>query len=186
MLFIIACAGSELTPPPTYDVKAASTSLAGTLWAPYTQTAQAQPTETPSQTPIPQPTLDLYYSEMLNRIDAYQLAYNKFAVQNQKLADDPYVLKDLGWKVDTGSALAKLQIASEDLQTIPNKTSRYEKLDEIYRSLGSETLIMIKNYTTGIDKLDVTYLEKAKTNLININEFIRQATDELKVLNSNP
>lgn len=144
------------------------------------------PSETPAPTNTSAPTLDSYYSVMLDRIDAYQAAYDEFAVQHQRLTDNPQVLSDSGWKLDMGSALGKLQVAAEDLQTIPDVTARYEKLDQALGLLGSETLTMIENYTTAVDNLDTTYLDQAKTNLLNINEYIRQATDELTILNSNP
>jgi hypothetical protein len=151
-----------------------------------TDTPAPTDTPVPSERPVPASTVDLYYSEMLDRIDAYQSAYDKFSVQHLKISDNPNVVKDIGWKLDMGSALGQLQVAAEDLQTIPNKTSRYEKLDAIFQLLGSETLEMIKNYTTAVDNVDATYLEKAKANLLSMNEYIQQATDELAILKSSP
>ncbi len=134
----------------------------------------------------PSPTLDPYYSEMLKRMDAYQVAYNKFGVQNQRMAENPYLLQDMDWKLDMGSALAELTIASEDLQNIPNATPRYQNLDQLLNMVGSETIKMINNYTMAVDNLDVSYLELAKANLQKINQYIQQATDELTRLNSIP
>ena len=92
----------------------------------------------------------------------------------------------MDWKLDMGSALAELTIASEDLQNIPNATPRYQNLDQLLNMVGSETIKMINNYTMAVDNLDVSYLELAKANLQKINQYIQQATDELTRLNSIP
>jgi hypothetical protein len=179
LLSVLACTGSEITPFPTYDLHAKSTEMALTLWAPWTQTAAAKPTNTPSPTDTPSPTSDPYYSEMLKRLDAYQAAYTQFAAINQEVSDNPYIIKDDAWKLKASNVFAKLQVASEDFQTIPNVHAPYENLNQILISLGTETLSMVKNYTTAIDKVDASYLGKIKDNLLKMNEYMRQATDEL-------
>ena len=143
-------------------------------------TQTAQPTNTPFPTLTPASTPDPYYSEMLKRLDAYQAAYTQFTAINQEVSDNPYIIKDDSWKLKASSVFAKLQIASEDFQTIPNVHAPYENLNQILVSLGTETLSMIKNYITAIDKVDASYLEKVKINVLKMNEYMQQATDELK------
>jgi hypothetical protein len=196
LLFIFCCCaasllrGSILSSSPTYKAtKTAEYAITQTWDARPTGTPIPSNTPKPSNTPVtitPSPTLDPYYSEMLKRTDAYQAAYNKFGVQNQRMAENPYLLQDMDWKLDMGSALAELTIASEDLQNIPNATPRYQNLDQLLNMVGSETIKMINNYTKAVDNLDASYLDQVKVNLLNINQYLQQATDELTRINSIP
>lgn len=142
-----------------------------------TQTAEPTNTARPTNTPLATP--DPYLDEMTKRIDSFGLAYNLFRSQHERLASDPNLVNDANWKLDMGNALAQLQVASEDLQNIPNLTPPFQNLDTALKTLAADSLALKENYITYIDQLDLSAYSRAVDNLTAINNDIQSATEEM-------
>lgn len=156
-------------------------------WSSFTQTAAALPTNTstpaPTNTPIPSPTVDVYRNELAARFGRYNEAFQLFFEQTNLLAQNPELINDQTWKVNTAVALVKLDAAATEIENIPGAGSQYATLDGYMKAIAQETHLMVANYTSGIDNLDINALNRSTANLKLITQYTNLAVEEINKLN---
>lgn len=179
---------SALLPPATpaspglsaEDIQNTAIALA---WQSFTQTAAALPTQTftpaPTSTPVPTPTQDIYRIELAARFSRYNEAFQAFATQSTLMANDPNLITDQAWIVNTAVTLVQLDAAATEIETIPGVNAKYEKLDGYMKAIAQETHLLVSNYTSGIDNRDLNALYRATANIELITQYTRLAVEEI-------
>lgn len=184
-LFVCLCCffASVLAPEEPVDVQATAEAQA---WQAVTETALAVPTETavPTVTPTPRPVEEPYITALRPVILEYLENYKKFLEQVTKAAEDPSVIFDETWTLETALTMVLLEETASKLDNLEGANENTRTLEGYVKAIASETRLMVKNYSSGVDNLDVSALERATANITLITEYTKLATQEIERLNS--
>ena len=87
------------------------------------------------------------------------------------------------WKVDTAVAIQELRDVVDQANSIKNVPAKYKEVHEKYMQAIEQYEIVADQLPTAIDNLDANQINTLSANMLQGNEYLTQATQEMKNVN---
>ncbi|MCM3773993.1 hypothetical protein M3225_26620 [Priestia aryabhattai] len=84
------------------------------------------------------------------------------------------------WKVDTAVAIQELRDLVDQANSIKNVPAEYKEVHEKYMQAMEQYEIVADQLPTAIDNLDANQINILSANMLQGNEYLTQATQEMK------
>lgn len=124
-----------------------------------------------------------YRAEMIEIGEEYVLSLEGIAKQSGLASDDPTVIIDNDWKVDTVVYLTMLKLANDRVRGL-EPPARFADAHAEMLTAADHFDLSVQYYAEGVDELDANKLDLAATNMQLGNEAVRRAADILGALGS--
>lgn len=133
-----------------------------------------EPTLTPSPTPTQIPEPVDYRTRVLVRIRQYGSALQSFNDTNIRLQDNPGLINDRDWRLETAAVLDELVMAAERMAQVEPIPPEYGYVAELLDQVSEETSRLRENYATAINTGSPQFFEVAGENLNQISVLMVQ------------
>ena len=87
------------------------------------------------------------------------------------------------WKVDTAVAIQELRDVVDQANSMKNVPTEYKEVHEKYMQAIEQYEIVADQLPTAIDNLDANQINTLSANMLQGNEYLTQATQEMKNVN---
>jgi hypothetical protein len=161
-------------------------------WTPVQRTIAPTLTLTPSDTSVPELTLQETFTpeadENLRQVQikrmAFQVTYRSFLILHQQLDATPTLVMDEKWKIKMVAALSRLEVAVDQLATVKLPDPNYAVYASYLDQLAAEAGFMFTAYRKGVDRHDSTALQIALVHLKAMDEILIRADQEFRAVKS--
>ena len=101
-----------------------------------------------------------YADNMSTYFYSFSDVMTRFSEQNNKAAQNPALMTDSDWMIDTSAVLIDMQSLIDEYRAIEDVPTAFEPSHELLGSVIDNYDFIVKNYATGIDNLDADLLSQ--------------------------
>ena len=178
--------GEAVTSPPleTTAPEPTATTISTEAPAPTTApepTATVIPTVAPVTTAVPGLSEEAraYFAAAAGPIGEYGKWYGVLGEQSSKAGENPALVLDDAWKVDTAVAITGLREAASQLDALDASGTEAAEIGRLVQQIVDETGPLTDEYTRGVDDFDASLISAAGRRMQTIAGLITQMNAEM-------
>jgi len=118
-----------------------------------------------------------YRTEIANQSAQMQDIFTRLSTQMSNYSNTT------DWKVDTAVAIQDMRNLVEQANNLNNVPAQYKEVHEKYMQAMEQYGIVADELPAAIDNLDVNHMNELTTNMLQGNEYLTQATQEMQNVN---
>ncbi|MGN7485319.1 hypothetical protein ACTHPB_27755 [Priestia megaterium] len=118
-----------------------------------------------------------YRTQVADQMNRIQDVFNTLSTQMSNYSNTT------DWKVDTAVAIQEMRTLVEEANNMQNVPAKFKTVHAKYMQAMEQYEIVADQLPTAIDNLDVNHINSLTKNMLQGNEYLTQATQEMKNVN---
>ncbi|WP_455920482.1 hypothetical protein [Priestia megaterium] len=118
-----------------------------------------------------------YRTQVADQMNRIQDVFNTLSTQMSNYSNTT------DWKVDTAVAIQDMRSLVEEANNMKDVPAKFKTVHATYMQAMEQYEIVADQLPTAIDNLDVNHINSLTKNMLQGNEYLTQATQEMKNVN---